>query len=159
MCRCAGVVYSVAVSETKQSDSAPTSAQGSLDVSDVSTVSAMALPQMHEWLWLPDVAELLGVRGRDVRAMINDHRLVALRRGENNALAINGGQFVEKDGEVVPLPPLRGTLIQLADAGYTPEESLRWLMEYHDDLGMTPLEGLRGEKTHAVRRAIQFLAF
>lgn len=152
------VVYPVAVSEMKQSDSLWASSQDSAS-SQVSSPAVPAVPAFDEWLWLPDVAELLGVRGRDVRAMINDHRLVAIRRGENNALAINGAQFVLKDGEVVPLPSLRGTLIQLADAGYNSEESLRWLMEYNDDLGMTPLAGLRGEKTHAVRRAIQFLAF
>lgn len=117
------------------------------------------LPSPEDWLWLPEVADLLGVRGRDVRAMIGDRRLVAIRRGENNALAVNGAQFIEKDGEIVPLPSLRGTLIQLADAGYNSEEALRWLMEPNDLVGMTPLEGLRGEKTHAVRRAIQFLAF
>ena len=117
------------------------------------------LPAYDAWLSLPEVADLLNVRGRDVRAMIRDRSLVAVRRGENNALAINGGQLVEKDGQIVPLPPLRGTLIQLADAGYDEEESLRWLMSYDDSLGMAPLEGLRGEKTHAVRRAIQFLAF
>ncbi|MCI5826518.1 MAG: Rv2175c family DNA-binding protein [Arcanobacterium sp.] len=131
------------MSETNQPQSAP----------------AQELPALDEWLWLPDVAELLGVRGRDVRAMIGDHRLVALRRGPNNALAVNGAQFVRKDGKIVPLPALRGTLIQLADAGYNAEESLQWLMAPHAELGMTPFEGLRGEKTHAVRRAIQFLAF
>ena len=123
-------------------------------------------PEFDEWLWLPQVAELLGVRGRDVRAMLRDRQLVAVRRGDNNALAVNGGQFVAKDGAIVPLPPLRGTLISLADAGYSDEEALRWLLTPNDHLGdtatgeaVTPLAGLRGEKTHAVRRAIQFLAF
>lgn len=126
---------------------------------NLSADKSCLLPSPDEWLWLPEVADLLGVRGRDVRAMIGDHRLVAVRRGENNALAVNGAQFVEKDGCIVPLPSLRGALIQLADAGYSCEEALRWLMEPNDLVGMTPLEGLRGEKTHAVRRAIQFLAF
>lgn len=117
------------------------------------------IPEFDHWLSLPEVAELLAVRGRDVRAMIKDHRLVPMRRGENNALAINGGQLAFKEGRIVPLPTLRGTLIMLADAGYSDEEALAWLLAPNADFGMPPLQALHGEKMHAVRRAIQFLAF
>ena len=122
-------------------------------------IDTQHLPGFDEWIWLPDAAEIMGVRGRDVRAMIRDHQLVAVRHGENNALAITGGQLVAKDGAIVPLPALRGTLIQLIDAGYSEEEAFQWLTTLNESLGVTPLAGLRGEKTHAVRREIQFLAF
>ena len=128
-------------------------------ISRVETSTHFELPEPSAWLSIPEAADLLGVRQRDVRSMLTEHALVAVRRGENNALAICGGEFVEKGGEIVALPALRGTLIQLADAGFSDDEALAWLLAPNEFLGLAPLDSLRQGNVKAVRRAIQFLAF
>ncbi|MDO5025646.1 MAG: Rv2175c family DNA-binding protein [Trueperella sp.] len=117
------------------------------------------VPDPGEWLSVPEVAEVMQVRQRDVRQMLADKKIVAVRRGPNNAWYINAGQLIEKDGRVVAIPALRGTLISLSDAGYSAAESLNWLTTVDAELGQTPLETLRSGKIHAVRRVIAGLAF
>lgn len=117
------------------------------------------VPDPSEWLSVPEVAELLQVRQRDVRQMLADKKLVAIRRGQNNAWYINAGQLIAKDGKVIPIPALRGTLTLLSDAGYAADEALNWLTTVDVELGQTPLETLRSGKIHAVRRVIAGLAF
>lgn len=118
-----------------------------------------SLPDPHEWYSIPEIADFLGVRQRDVRTMISDNRLIAVRRGENNALAINGQQIAEKDGIFVPLPALRGTLISLHDSGFSNDEAMSWLLRSDEELGQPPLDALVAGHTHAVRRVIRGLAF
>lgn len=118
-----------------------------------------SLPDPHEWYSIPEIADFLGVRQRDVRSMIADNRLIAVRRGANDALAINGQQIAEKDGTYVPLPALRGTLISLHDAGFSTDEAISWLLRTDEELGQPPLDALASGHTHAVRRVIRGLAF
>ena len=113
------------------------------------------------WYSVPEVADLLGVRLRDVRAMLRDHKLLAVPHGPNGAASVPGEVLLgpdEPDGPG-PLPALRGTLMLLADSGYDAEESFRWLYARHDELGETPIAALRARRTHAVRRAAQTVAF
>ncbi|PFG37883.1 hypothetical protein ATJ97_0347 [Georgenia soli] len=113
------------------------------------------------WYSVPEVAELIGIRLRDVRAMLRDHKLLAVPRGPNDALSVPAELLLgpdEQDGPG-PLPALRGTLMVLADSGYDPEESFRWLYTRHDELDETPIAALRARRTHAVRRAAQTIAF
>lgn len=113
------------------------------------------------WYSVPEVAELIGVRHSDVRAMLRDHKLLAVPRGPNAAAAVPAELLLgpdETDGPG-PLPALRGTLMLLADSGYDAEESFRWLFTPHDELEATPIAALRARRTHAVRRAAQTLAF
>ena len=117
------------------------------------------MPSADQWLSLPEVAEVLDVRLRDVRTLISDRRLIAIRRGENNALAVTGGQIVIKDGEPVPLPALRGTLILLADSGFSDDEAFAFLYREDPELGTTPMQALLDGKHHAVRRIVAGLAF
>ncbi|WP_455952284.1 Rv2175c family DNA-binding protein [Arcanobacterium haemolyticum] len=116
-------------------------------------------PGYDEWLSIPEIADILNLRQRDVRTAVADHRLVAIRRGENNAWAVNGGQIIVKDGEAKILPSLHGTLIALQDAGFSSDESLAWLLRHDEELECAPLHALRDGKTHAVRRVIIGLAF
>ncbi|MBZ2195632.1 DNA-binding protein [Ruania sp. N2-46] len=97
--------------------------------------------------------------------MLTERRIVAVRRGENKALSIPrdflvlpGDDSVIADPPLV-IPALRGTIIQLADAGYDDEDTLRWLYADNDELGETPIVALRAARTHAVRRVAQALAF
>lgn len=112
-----------------------------------------------QWYSIPEIADFLGVRQRDVRTMIDDSRLIARRHGENNAWAINGAQLIEDNGEIVPLPSLRGTLTVLYDSGFSKEEAFEWLLCANDEIGQTPLTALRDGNVHAVRRVATGLAF
>lgn len=94
--------------------------------------------------------------------MVRDHRLLAFRVGENQALAVPEDFLVadpDAPGMEHVLPALRGSLTQLADAGYDDVESLRWLYTPEDSLGDTPIAALRGGRVATVRRAAQGLAF
>lgn len=104
------------------------------------------------WLTLPDVAELLGETPGRVRRLLDDKALVGSRR--EGPLKIPGVFFV--DGEL--LSSLRGTLIVLADAGFSDDESIDWLLTPEDTIGMAPIEALRAGRKSEVRRVAQTLA-
>ncbi len=61
-----------------------------------------------------------------------------------------------RDGE--PLPELRGTIIVLLDSGFTVDESMRWLLEVEDSLGVAPIDALLAGRKAEVRRVAQALA-
>ncbi|WP_124054922.1 Rv2175c family DNA-binding protein [Arcanobacterium ihumii] len=111
------------------------------------------------WLSIPEVADLLELRQRDIRSMLNEKKLIAVRRGENNALSIHPDLFVSTEGSTHILKPLRGTLIALSDAGFSDDEAMEWLLRPEPELGDSPLECLRTGNIHAVRRAISTLIF
>ncbi|MGC0250851.1 Rv2175c family DNA-binding protein [Pseudactinotalea sp. Z1748] len=114
-----------------------------------------------QWLPLPDVAELLGVQLREVRGMLAEQRLLAVRRLPGAVWTVPSTFFIEAaEGEgPQPVPGLRGTLIQLADAGMNSEEALAWLHTRDEQLGGTPISVLRTGAVHSVRRAAQVLAW
>ncbi len=102
------------------------------------------------WLTLPDAAEHLGIDVGRVRRLLQDRFLVGVRRGERNVLQIPAALLAEG----APVPELRGTLIVLADAGFSDPEAVRWLFTPDDTLPGTPLDALRaGRKTEVRRRA------
>ncbi|WP_226921258.1 Rv2175c family DNA-binding protein [Georgenia subflava] len=113
------------------------------------------------WLSVPEVADLLGLRQREVRAMLRDKKLLAVPHGPNRALSVPAELLVPADHPdgPGPLPNLRGTLMLLADSGYDDDEAFRWLFTVEDELGSTPVAALRERRTHAVRRVAQTLAF
>lgn len=116
--------------------------------------------QIDQWLSIPETAQLLSLRDRDVRSLIADRVLVAVRLG-GRAPQVPAA-FVMPDpetGAMVVLPGLRGTAIQLADSGFDDAEMVRWLFAVNDELGESPVSALRALRTHAVRRAAQTLAF
>ena len=107
------------------------------------------------WLSLPDVADQIGTEVGKVRRMLQERVLVGLRRGERKILSVPAELL--KDGQ--PLTNLQGTLILLKDAGYSDEESLRWLFT-DDDYPGAPVDALRsGVSKTEVRRRAQALAF
>lgn len=118
------------------------------------------LPMIEDWLSIPEAAQRLGVRDRDVRSMIADRVLLAVRTG-GRAPRVPGLFLVEHpdSGGIEVVPGLRGTAIQLADAGFSDLQTLRWLYTHNDELNETPIQALRTVRTHAVRRAAQALAF
>ena len=104
-----------------------------------------------EWLTLPDVAERFGVQVTRVRQLLRDNQLIAVRRGENNALHVPAG-FIVGDHTV---KGLTGTLTLLKDAKFTDEEALRWLFTPDDSLPGTPVQALRENRGTEVRRRAQ----
>lgn len=107
------------------------------------------------WLTLPEVAERLDVPVSRARQLVAEKQLLAVRRGENNALMVPA-DFLQ-DGKV--LKGLPGTLTLLADARFTEDEALRWLYTDDDSLPGTPVEALAANRGTEVRRRAQALGF
>lgn len=106
------------------------------------------------WLSYDDVAQILGVSRARVKRLVEEStlgsRLVDGQRRIPDAFLVEGQ----------PLPHLRGTLISLADAGYSQDEACDWMLAPNDAIGGdSPAHALRQSRKTAVRQAIQFLAF
>ena len=106
------------------------------------------------WLSLPEVAERMGLGVNRVRQLVSDRQLLAVRRGENNALMVPA-ELVQ-DGRV--LKGLPGTLTLLADARFSDEEAVRWLYT-DDDLPGSPVQALVENRGTEVKRRAQALGF
>jgi hypothetical protein len=106
------------------------------------------------WLTLPEAADLLGVGANRIRQLVSDRQLIAVRRGENNALMVPA-DFVQ-DGKV--LKGLPGVLTLLKDARYADDEALRWLYT-DDDLPGSPVQALVENRGTEVKRRAQALGF
>lgn len=105
------------------------------------------------WLTVPDLVDLLGLSPGKVHRLLEDRHLLAVRR--NNVLVVPS-EFL--DGNE-PLKDLRGTLVLLADDGFSDDEAMRWMLEVDDTLGATPIDALRAGRKAEVRRVAQALAF
>ncbi|WP_292811638.1 Rv2175c family DNA-binding protein [Microbacterium sp. HA-8] len=105
-----------------------------------------------EWLTIPAVAEAIGETPSRVRRLLDDHHLIALRR--DGVISIPSVFLLEGR----PLASLRGTIIVLMDAGFTPEEVVEWLLSPEDTIGTPPIEALRAGRKSEVRRISQTLA-
>ncbi|MEO8263537.1 MAG: Rv2175c family DNA-binding protein [Pseudolysinimonas sp.] len=105
------------------------------------------------WLTVPDLVELLGISQSRVRRLFDERILLAAR--VDGVLKVPADFIL--DGE--PLGDLRGTLIVLADAGFTDEESMHWLLNDEESLGTTPIDALRRRRKAEVRRVAQALGF
>lgn len=105
------------------------------------------------WLTVPDLVEILGVGVSRVRRLIEDKSLLASR--------VDGvwrvPELFIRDGE--PMPELRGTLILLADSGYSDDEAMHWMLSEEESLGTSPINALRSGRKAEVRRVAQALAF
>ncbi|WP_207457813.1 Rv2175c family DNA-binding protein [Herbiconiux sp. SYSU D00978] len=105
------------------------------------------------WLTVPDLVERLGVGPGRIRRLIEERILLAQRR--DGVLKVPE-LFLSGDE---PLHELRGTLIVLADAGFTDDEAMNWLLAKDDTLGTSPIEALRSGRKAEVRRVAQALGF
>lgn len=110
---------------------------------------------VQDWLTLPQAAERLGVTPSRARQMVAEHQLLAVRRGQNNALMVPA-DFV-RDGRV--LKGLPGVLTLLSDARFTDEEALRWLYTEDESLPGSPVDALAGNRGTEVKRRAQALGF
>ena len=85
--------------------------------------------------------------------LIEDRHLLAVRRDK---VLVVPEEFVH-EGE--PLKDLRGTLMLLADDGFTDDEAMQWMLELNELLGVSPIAALRAGRKAEVRRVAQALAF
>jgi Rv2175c C-terminal domain of unknown function/DNA-binding protein Rv2175c, wHTH domain len=111
-------------------------------------------PLVDGWLSLPEVADALGVGINRARQLVSERQLLAVRRGDNNALAVPA-DFVQ-DGKV--LKHLPGVLTLLGDARYSDDEAIRWLYT-DDELPGSPVQALRENRGTEVKRRAQALGF
>jgi hypothetical protein len=123
---------------------------------------------VDEWLTLPDVAERLGLEVGKVRRLVQEGKLVAIRRGDPAVASVpaaflvpghlaNPAQAQPTEGapEWTVLASLAGTLTVLSDAGFAPDEAVAWLFTPDDSLPGTPIAALRAGRKSEVRRLAQ----
>jgi hypothetical protein len=104
------------------------------------------------WLTIPDLVDALGVSQSRVRRLIEERALLAVR--VDGVLKVPA-QFIV-DGE--PLGELKGTLVVLADCGFSDDEAMQWLLSEDDALGVAPIDALLAGRKAEVRRVAQALA-
>ena len=105
------------------------------------------------WLTIPDLTEILGLKVSQVRRLIEDRSLLASRIDgvwKVPALFIVNGE---------PMHELKGTLVVLADSGFSDEESMHWLLNEEESLGVAPVAALLAGRKAEVRRVAQALGF
>ena len=104
------------------------------------------------WLTIPDLVKILDVSAGRVHRLIEDRHLLASRR--DGVLKVPA-DFIVGNG---PMTELRGTVIVLADAGFSDDEAMEWLLQPDDALGAAPIDALRAGRKAEVRRIAQALA-
>ncbi|MFI9272462.1 Rv2175c family DNA-binding protein [Kitasatospora sp. NPDC052896] len=109
---------------------------------------------VQDWLYLPDISERWGVQVTEVRQMVKDHRLIAVRRGPNRSLQVPAA-FIEDSGLV---KHLAGTLTVLRDGRFSDEEILEWLFTDDPSLPGSPIQALRENRGTEVKRRAQAMA-
>jgi len=132
---------------------AASAVRGNLDT--VTSISAELDELVPAWLTLPEVAERLDLPVNRTRQLLKEHQLVAVRRGDNNALSVPAA-FLDGDQILKGLP---GTLTLLADNRFTEEESVRWLFTPDESLPGTPVQALAEHRGTEVRRRAHALGF
>jgi hypothetical protein len=113
----------------------------------------VAEPSDVQWLTIPDLTELLGLKVSQVRRLIEDRALLASR--VDGIWRVPAAFIV--DGE--PMSELKGTLVVLGDSGFSDDEAMTWLLTAEDSLGVSPVEALRSGRKAEVRRVAQALGF
>ena len=126
---------------------------------------------VDSWLTLPAAAERLGLDVGKVRRLLQEGRLVGVRRGDPLVVSFPEAFLVpahlanpsaptrpaesDADGPAwTVLAALQGTFSVLRDAGFDDEAAIVWLFTPDESLPGTPMEALRtGHKTEVRRRA------
>lgn len=123
---------------------------------------------VSEWLSLPEVAERLDLPLAKARRLVEERRLVGVRRGEPAALHIPAAFLVpgnmanpsqrgaaEDAPEWTVLSALQGTFTVLADVGFDDEAAIVWLFSPDEALGCSPMAALLAGRKSEVRRVAQ----
>lgn len=121
---------------------------------------------VDSWLTVPDVAERLSLDAGRVRQLLQERRLLGIRRGDPPVLQIPERFLVVAGERWEVLPTLQGTLVLLADAGFSDGEAIDWLFAPDPSLPgagpeqqpPAPVDSLRHGHRTEVRRRAQALA-
>ncbi|MQA05485.1 MAG: DNA-binding protein [Streptosporangiales bacterium] len=120
----------------------------------MSTASSVPDPDdPTAWLSLADLAEHTGEQPKKIRQLVREDRLVTVKRAGTEHVP---AAFVA-DGRL--LKGLGGVTTLLHDAGYNPDESLRWLFTENDVLGVSPVQAMAEGRPTEVKRVAQTLGF
>jgi hypothetical protein len=109
--------------------------------------------ESSRWLTVPDLVDLLGITPGKIHRLLEERHLLAVRR---DGVLVVPEEFL-RDGE--PLHGLTGTLTLLADAGFSDDEAMQWMLAPNDQLDVTPVAALQGGRKAEVRRVAQAVAF
>ena len=107
-----------------------------------------------EMLTLPDVAERMDTDVVQVRTLVKDGQLLAVRDDQNRLVV--PARLLDGAVQVKHLVPV---LTLLHDAGYSPDEALRWLTTVDPTLPGSPLDALHENRATEVKRRAQALGF
>lgn len=130
-------------------------AGGQISVGQDVSVDQIVTGQLVEpaaWLSLPEVAQRLDVGVNQVRQLVRDRSLLAVRR--DGALRVPAELIAPTVRKHLP-----GVLTLLHDAGYNDEETLRWLYTADETLPGYPAKALGGDKATEVKRRAQAVGF
>lgn len=109
--------------------------------------------ESSRWLTVPDLVEILGLGPGKIHRLFEERQLLAVRR---DGVLVVPEEFLV-DGE--PVHGLPGTLTLLADAGFSDDEAMQWMLAENDQLDAAPIASLRAGRKAEVRRIAQVLAF
>ena len=98
---------------------------------------------------------MLDVSITKVHGLLDERALAALRIGERKIRSVPAA-FLQ-DGHVVE--SLKGTIVVLADAGFSDEELIGWLFTPDESLRGRPIDALRAGRKTEIRRRAQSLAW
>ena len=104
---------------------------------------------------MTEVAERMGIGPTGVKGLVKAGHLLAVRSPDGGGLVVPAEQL-DGDQLVKHLVPV---LTLLHDAGYSPDEALRWLTTPDDSLPGTPLQALHENRATEVKRRAQALAW
>ncbi len=108
---------------------------------------------VDDLLTLNETAAALGISPNRVRQLLREHSLAAIRAGTENQPRIPAA-FVH-DGAIVKGLP--GTLMVLADHGFSDSEAVEWLFAADESLPGRPIDALREDRGKEVRRRAQVI--
>ena len=107
-----------------------------------------------EMLSLTEVATRMGIGPTGVRDLVKAGHLLTVSDAEGRTVVPSG----QLDGDVL-VKHLVPVLRLLGDAGYSPDEALRWLTTADPTLPGTPLQALHENRATEIKRRAQALGF
>lgn len=110
---------------------------------------------IDSWLTFEQAARILGVSRNKVRQWANERQLVAIATAASREPRIPADCLA--DGRIVKA--LGGTLVLLADSGFSEHEAAVWMFTADESLPGRPIDALRENRPAEVRRRAQALAF
>lgn len=122
-------------------------------VRSVTLIPVTDLYADRQWLTIPDLVEKLDLTPSRIRRLIEERQLLAIKR--DGVLSVPADFLNDEDQ---PLSELRGTLFVLADARFTDDEAMEWMLSVEESLGTAPIDALRAGRKAEVRRVAQALA-